>query len=136
MQQTTDMLSQAILKQDLAAVEHYLTLPIDLNQRDSYGYTPLIEACIVNNFDLASMLLTKGADPNQQDITGATALHWATENNNIELAKALLEHEADPNIYSTASESPLVVPYLRRQSAMLELLTTHGGSLTVCQRLY
>ena len=62
-------------------------------------------------------------------MTGATALHWACENNNLVLAGLLLEHKADPNKYTTASESPLVVPYLRRHSNMMQLITRQGGSL-------
>lgn len=124
-----DALSQAILKQDIAAVEHCLQAPLDINERDSYGYTPLIEAAIVNNENIADILLQHGADPNIQDMTGATALHWAAENNNLMLASLLFQHHANPNLYTTASESPLVVPYLRKQNNMTHLLMRHGGSL-------
>jgi hypothetical protein len=122
-------LSDAILKQDMAAISHYLKAPININDRDAYGYTPLIEAAIVNNESIAEVLLHHGADPNLQDMTGATALHWAAENNNLILASMLLDHKANPNIYTTASESALVAPYLRRHSNMVQLITRQGGSL-------
>jgi hypothetical protein len=122
-------LTDAILKQDRPAVEHYLKAPININERDAYGYTPLIEAAIVNNESIAELLLHHGADPNLQDMTGATALHWACENNNLVLAALLLEHKANPNLYTSASESVLVAPYLRRHSTMVQLITRQGGSL-------
>jgi len=124
-----DALTKAILDQNIPAVEHCLKAPININDRDAYGYTPLIEAAIVNNEAIAELLLQNGANPNLQDMTGATALHWATENNNLALATLLLQHKADPNKYTTASESPLVVPFLRHQTNMTHLITRNGGSL-------
>jgi hypothetical protein len=122
-------LTKAILDQDIALVEHCLQAPLDINERDAYGFTPLIEAAIVDNETIAELLLKHGADPNIQDMTGATALHWAAENNNTALASLLFQHSADPNIYTTASESSLVVPFLRQQTNMTHLMTRQGGSL-------
>lgn len=125
--------SDVILKGTLIDVERALSRPVPLNEQDPYGYTPLIEAAIINDLEKAKLLVAYGADVNGQDLTGGTALHWATENNNLELASFLLEKGANPNLYTTASEPPLVKPLLRRQQAMRDILVEHGASILFAQ---
>lgn len=126
-------LIQSILSQNIPAVTHCLRQATDLNFIDDYGFTPLIEAAIVNNVDIAMLLLQHGADPNYEDEKGNTALHWATENNNEQLAKILLSSGANPNIYNVNSQSPLVVPVLRKQTKMKQLLYHYKASLSFAQ---
>ena len=122
-------LTNAILDKNIHMVEHCLQTTADINARDPYGYTPLIEAGIVDDTAIAQLLLQHGADPNTQDMTGASALHWACENGNISLAELLLQHGANPNLYTTSSESPLVVPYLRHNRPIMQLMMQHHASL-------
>lgn len=126
-------LVQSILNQNVQAVAHHLQRPTDLNFIDDYGFTPLIEAAIVNNVEIVTMLLQHGADPNFEDEKGGTALHWATENNNHHIAKILLSSGANPNIYNTNSQSPLVIPVLRKQTKMKQLLYHYKASLSFAQ---
>lgn len=126
-------LANAIIKGDTQLVERYLQAGVPINELDEYGYTPLIEAAIANNANLASLLLQRQAKVDQQDLTGGTALHWAAENANLGLMKLLLENGADPNLYTTASEPPLVKPYLREQRPAVKLLREHGASLQFAQ---
>jgi hypothetical protein len=121
-------LANAIIEEDLHAVEEWLRRRIDPNEMDEYGFTPLIEAAIADNIDITKRLLAYGADVNGQDATGNTALHWAAENNNLELARLLLEHRANPNAYTLAGQPVLVMPILRRQTDLKKLLYKHGAS--------
>lgn len=126
-------LADAIIEEDLGSVRQFMRYGIDINQLDEYGFTPLIEAAIVDNIKIAEFLLEQGAQPNITDVTGATALHWATENNNIALAELLLKFHADPNAYNLAGQPVLVMPTLRHQSEMKQLLIKSGANQIFAQ---
>lgn len=126
-------LSDIILHGSAAQVNAALNQGAEPNGEDPYGYTPLIEAGIVDDIEKAKLLIAHGADVTAQDVTGGTALHWAVENHNVPLAQLLLDHGADPNAFTTASESCLVKPLLRQQKDMRDVLVKHGGSIQFAQ---
>lgn len=127
-------LAQTIIYDDKEAVLAYLAdEPSLLNDYDEYGYTPLIESAIANKMEIGIALLEAGADVTGTDLTGRTALHWAVDNNNIPFARALLEQGADPNAYATGGLSILVMPTLRQQQPIKELLFQYGASLSFAQ---
>jgi len=105
----------------------------NVNEIDEYGFTPLIETAIVNNIDMAQILLSKGAHINQPDTVGRTALHWAVDNRNIPLCKLLLENKVNVNAYTTAGQSVLVNPLLRGQNDLKKLLYQYRASLPFAQ---
>ncbi|HEX4045702.1 MAG TPA: ankyrin repeat domain-containing protein [Gammaproteobacteria bacterium] len=121
-------LSDAILQEEISGVQQLLHYRCEeINQLDPYGFTPLIEAAIVDNIEISRLLLTQGADPNQQDVTGGTALQWAAENHNQVLCQLLLDHQANPNAYNFAGQPVLVMPTLRRQAAIRQCLIKGGA---------
>lgn len=127
-------LAQTIIYDDTDAVLARLAEePAALNDYDEYGYTPLIESAIANKIDTGLALLAAGADVKGRDLTGRTALHWVVDNNNLPFASALLEHGADPNAYSIGGLSVLVMPILRQQQPIKELLFQYGASLSFAQ---
>ena len=126
-------LSDIILHGSAAQLNAALNQGAEPNGEDPYGYTPLIEAGIVDDAEKAQLLIAHGADVKAQDITGGTALHWAVENQNLKLAQLLLDHGADPNAFTTASESCLVKPLLRHQNDMRDLLVKYGGKIQFAQ---
>jgi hypothetical protein len=126
-------LADAIIEEDISSVHQFSSYGVDLNQLDEYGFTPLIEAAIVDNIEISKLLLEKGANPNQPDVIGGTALHWAAENNNLELCKLLLEHRADPNAYNLSGQAVLVMPMLRHQDELKQLLINAGADLIFAQ---
>jgi len=126
-------LTSAIIEEDLRAVDEWLRHRVDLNQMDEYGFTPLIEAAIVDNLEISKKLIAQGADVNGQDATGNTTLHWSAENNNLELARFLLQHGANPNAYNLAGQPVLAMPILRRQQEFRQLLYHSGADLSFAQ---
>jgi hypothetical protein len=126
-------LANEILAQDLTTVSAILRQGVDVNQLDEYGFTPLIEAAITNNIEMARLLISYGADVNLQDMTGGTALHWAVENNNESLCYLLLEKRANPNAYNFSGQSVLVMPILRDQVNLKKLLLKAGADLSFAQ---
>jgi hypothetical protein len=126
-------LADEIIRGNIDAVMSILQTRIDVNQHDEYGFTYLIEAAVANNFAIANMLIEVGAMVDLQDMTGGTALQWAAENNNLQLAGLLLDSGANPNAYNFAGQPVLVMPLMRRQQAMKELLIRRGADLTFAQ---
>ncbi len=129
-------ISDAILKNDLTRIKRLIQAGADVNELDAYGFTPLIEAAIVNrpeSVEIAKLLLSHGADIQGVSITGHTALHWAAENNNLALCKLLLEQKTDPNAYNLASQPVLVMPVLREQEDLKRLLYEYGADLNFAQ---
>ena len=120
-------LSDAVLEEDIGSVKKILSYGEEINQIDEYGFTPLIEAAIVDHLELSQLLLEKGANPTQPDMTGGTALHWAAENNNADLCRLLLKYHADPNAYTLSGQPVLVMPTLRHQIELKQVLI-HGGA--------
>ena len=126
-------LADAILSENLSNVEQTLSMTANINDIDEYGFTPLIEAAIVDRVDIAALLLNYGARVTLEDMTGATALHWAAENSNTQLAQLLLQYRADPNAYNLAGQPVLVMPLLRQKAAIKKLLVDHGAKLEFAQ---
>ena len=87
MSDRTTLLSHAILEKNDKAIAHYLADEnTEINEMDAYGFTPLIEAAIIDKIDTAERLIAHDADVNHADMVGRTALHWAAENNNAALS--------------------------------------------------
>ena len=126
-------LADAIIHEDIHAVQQFLRYGESVNAMDVYGFTPLIEAAIVDNLEISKLLLDNGAYPNVHGVTGSTALHWAAENSNKELITLLLAHGADPNAYTLSGQPVLVMPILRGQSAIRQVLVQGGADLVFAQ---
>jgi len=126
-------LADAILQEDYQAVRQIIDYGVDVNGIDEYGFTPLIETAIIDNIQLTQLLLKYHADPNKQDVTGGTTLQWAVENNNLAMCKLLLEHGAHPNAYNFSGQPVLVMPTLRRQTELRQLLVAAGADQQFAQ---
>lgn len=126
-------LADAILQEDISTVQRYVQRGGEVNFIDEYGFTPLIEAAIVNNTTLVKMLLEHGATPLLQDVTGGTALQWAAENNNLQLGKLLLSYRANPNSYNFAGQPVLTMPILRQHADFRKILLDAGADLLFAQ---
>lgn len=126
-------LSKQIIYGSLKEVAQAIRAGAPLNEVDEYGYTPLIQTAIMDDPEKAKLLLESGADIDFRDLTGRSALHWTADNRNIEFSKLLLEHKADPNAYTRAGQPVLVMPVLRQQDNIKQLLYQYGGNLDFAQ---
>ncbi|EKE01793.1 MAG: hypothetical protein ACD_21C00052G0011 [uncultured bacterium] len=105
----------------------------ELDIIDEYGYTPLIQAAIINSVSKAKILLNAGAKVDFTDLTGRTALFWASDNDNLELCKLCLKHGANPNAYSSGGQPLLVMPLMKKQQQVKDLLISFGAKLDFAQ---
>lgn len=126
-------LSKLIIHGSDQEVKEKLESYPQINVIDEYGYTPLIQAAIVDSVSKAELLLNAGAKPDFQDLTGRTALFWAADNNNYELCKLCLSHGADPNSYSSGAQPVLVMPFMKGQQEIKKLLVSSGANLEFAQ---
>lgn len=126
-------LSKTIIHGSDQEVKERLKSSPQINIVDEYGYTPLIQAAIINSASKAEILLNAGAKVDFQDLTGRTALFWAADNNNYELCKLCLSHGADPNIYSSGAQPVLVMPFMKGQQEVKKLLVSSGANLEFAQ---
>lgn len=99
----------------------------NVNEKDVYGLTPLIEATLKKDMAIATLLLENGARIDQEDISGQTALQWAVNRYHVPLCELFLKYKADPNHYSADGQPILVNPILRDQKDLLALLTRCGA---------
>jgi hypothetical protein len=121
--------SQEILFGTLDSVVKCVRAGADVNEKDIYGLTPLIEATLKKDVGIAKFLLENGAKINQEDISGQTALQWAVNRYHVPLCDLYLKHKADPNHYSADGQPVLVNPLLRGQQDVVDLLLSFGADL-------
>ena len=108
-------LSYAVLSGELTQVKEQLKAnPEELNQIDTWGWTPLLWATLKQYVPIVKYLLANGADPNiaaeKADIVikaGATPLIICGYYGTPEIAKLLLDAKADPSKEDNAGETAL-----------------------------
>ena len=122
-------LSDAIIEGNLSEVESHLKKGGTINYLDEYGFTPLIQAAIVKNNDIAVLLLKAGARVDIVDASGQTALHWAIDHDNNDLVQMLLKQGANPNSYTAHGQPALFYPILRGRKPLINMLIQHGADI-------
>lgn len=124
-------LSKAILFEKSEVVHQMIQAGANVNERDPYGLTPLIEATLKQDLKIAQALLDHGAQIDQQDISGQTALQWASNRYFLPFCELFLKSGADPNHHSADGQPILVNPLLRKQSSLSQLLKDYGAKTQV-----
>lgn len=120
-------LSREILFGSLEGVRRLIAAGANVNEKDPYGLTPLIEATLKKDLQIAQLLLENGAKIDQQDLSGQTALQWAVNRYQLPFCDLYLKHKANPNHYSADGQPILVNPILREQSELIQLLQSFGA---------
>ena len=125
-----------IVNHDAAGIAQLLETGAPINQVDSDGGTPLIEAIDQDDDELALQLLAKGADPNLGDRHGMGPLQLAAHKTNFIETDFLLARGADINALSTSghsalhyavqSQEPEIVTRLLREPTLVPDKAGHG----------
>jgi hypothetical protein len=98
----------AVKNRDIVDVKKQLQNGVDVNARDENGETPLHEAAINNECEIAEILIKHGAEVNAQNNNGLSALHYAAMSGLKEMSKILVEHGADVFLKDKTGDGPLI----------------------------
>ena len=85
----TGELSEGAATGNLPSVQRLLKNGTDVNERDTWGHTPLISASWAGHTDIVKILLAHGADVNATTPRGWTALRFAYDQSHNEVADLL-----------------------------------------------
>jgi tankyrase len=89
------------------AIAIFLQTGIDLETKNSGGWTPLIIAAAGGKLKAVIELINAGANVNAHDPQGLTALHWAAFKGYPKLTELLVNKGADVNVKSNLELTPL-----------------------------
>src|SRR4051794_19545052 len=89
-----DLLLDAVVAGNRAAVEQALANGANVESRASDQATPLIAAALGNQPAIVNLLLSKGADVMARNSAGLTPLHAAAYAGSVPIARLLLEKGA------------------------------------------
>ena len=81
----------------------------DIEIRDEYDNTPLIEACYSDNAPLVKLLVSRGADVHARKYRQETPLTVAAQSASAETARCLLAHGADIHDCNEDGESVFIL---------------------------
>jgi len=100
-------LHEAVLVGDVQAIRQHVEACSNLDEKDSYGSTPLIVAATFGKTEAARALIEAGADLSQTNNEGSTPLHIAAFLCRTEIVEALLDGGADRNATNNAGRTAL-----------------------------
>ena len=109
------------------AVHKLIESGVDLDTRDSMGYTALHWAGIRGHWLVFGELVEAGAPVNAVGDDGGTPLHWTCHHNRPEEVKLLLDAGADIGVQNRWGRTPLHVAARRGCPEVAELLLESGA---------
>ncbi|MFY9221343.1 MAG: ankyrin repeat domain-containing protein [Blastocatellia bacterium] len=106
---TTTPLIHAVsnAKQQKELVTTLLKNGANVNTANDYGWTPIMEAVIKDDFETLKVLINYGADVNVITNQGWTPLMWAIKRSNLDIVKYLLNNKADTNMLTENGKTAL-----------------------------
>jgi ankyrin repeat protein len=108
----------------------------DVNkQKDRIGNTPLIQACLHNNYKMVKLLIEHGADVNIMNLDGNTPLMEACIHNNYKMVKLLIEHGVDVNAKDKCQETALMRACKHRNYKSVKFLIKNGANIKTTNHL-
>ncbi len=122
-----DQIIRAVEKCDVKEVVASLKAGADVDARDTHGVTPLMKACLSDDYKTAKVLLERGANANAKDMRGETALMAASLNGNSRIVQLLLECGAEVNARSRNGQTALYRAERARQWKVRQLMIRAGG---------
>ena len=97
---------------DVSKIKQFLSEGEDVNAKDSFGLTALMQASEHEQAEVVKLLLSAGAEVNVKDKEGKTALHHCAATSNTEVAKLLISAGADGNAKDNQGMTALDVAWL------------------------
>jgi FOG: Ankyrin repeat len=136
----TGALSVAIASQDMCSVKLLLNNGADPNRRvNESGFTVLSLSCMVNNYDIAKLLIESGADVNGLGDLGFEYVHYpllqAVRSNNIKIVQLFIDNNCKIDVRDTQDETPFKVAERNENQEILDLLMKAQGIKNIYPQL-
>jgi ankyrin repeat protein len=115
------------------------TIDSDSNQglvdnRNTIGNTPLMEAARHGRTGVVEVLLQTGTSIDAQNTRGLTALMYAAVEGHTGLVEKLLEYGADPDIEDSNGDTALIMASRNGRKGVVAVLVSLGLETTECER--
>ncbi|MEK7802422.1 MAG: ankyrin repeat domain-containing protein [Pseudomonadota bacterium] len=111
--------------------ESALLLSPNIEDGDTSGNTPLIQAVRDRDILRAQKLINEGANPNRQSKRHETALIVAVWGRDIEMVQLLVNYGANPNLHSKKYDIPLMVAVWIHEAKIIEFLVKNGADVNL-----
>jgi len=130
----SEQLLEAVKAGDTARASQLLAAGADVNARDAYGATALINAAYSGNAEMVEALLAAGAEVDAKDELGWTALMKACHNADLDrgfpdIVKRLIAAGADANVKITYGIRPLMLAAGYGEAGVCEALIAGGADV-------
>ncbi len=130
----TQQLLEAVKAGDVARASQLLAAGADVNARDAYGATALMNAAHGGNLEMVEALLAAGAEVDAKDELGWTALMKACYNADLnrgfpEIVARLIAAGADPNVKITYGIRPLMLAAGYGEAGVCQALLAGGADV-------
>lgn len=108
--------------------EELIKLGIDVNNRNSIGWTALFFAVIDNNCTMVNTLLANGANPDVKNSLEDTTLHLAIKRRRlIDIIEMLIDKFEDVDVIDMEGNTPLIWACMNNDMKTTELLLKKGA---------
>lgn len=136
LQANANELANAVKENNLVKASSLLENGADVNKKNALGYTPLMLASGLGNYQMCNLLLSAGADVYVLDNRmGSTALHKAAQSGVVPVAKIIIHHGAFIDLQSpTNGNTPLIDASWHRNASMVKYLLEAGADYKVKSR--
>jgi hypothetical protein len=114
---------------DIKAVESLLASGINVNVKDSGGFTPLHQAVMWQKPYIVKLLISKGADVNATNAKASTPLHWAVTLADVAVLEMLVSNGANVNAKDFRGFTPLHQAVNLGKSDIVKLLISKGADV-------
>jgi ankyrin repeat protein len=94
----------------------------DVNVKNIYGFTPLIQACLQRDLEIVLKLIQTGVDINMKSDSGLNSLMTASINGNEDIVKTLIDKHADVYTINDFGYTPLMFAVENNNEKVVELL--------------
>lgn len=112
----------------IQVVKHLVEKGARVNDRNSFGLSPLILSAAVGHFEVAKFLIDNGADINAKDVDfHDTALMWAINENHVDIAILLINSGANLDEKNKAGQIALLRAEVKKQDEVIKALLAKGA---------
>jgi ankyrin repeat protein len=91
----------------IGAAKLLLRSGANINVKDNFGRTPLLQSAMIGNIEMTEFLLKAGADSNSLTDSGESSLHIAAACGHSNIARLLIKHGAKVNQRNDEGITPL-----------------------------